>query len=509
MIDLFAGPGGLSEGFSSLDQRAGRKAFVVRLSIEKEELAHQTLELRAFFRQFERKEVPDEYYQHLRRELPREHLFAAFPAAAGAARKEAWHQELGPNSALVVGDRIRTAIRGEDPWVLIGGPPCQAYSLAGRSRNRGVKGYNASKDTRQTLYVEYLQILADHAPSVFIMENVKGLLSATLLSSGLFDRIVQDLSEPTRALARENRSIPRGPKNLRYRLHPLSCGQRSLVPSPEDFVVRAEDHGIPQARHRVILVGIREDLPALPDILPTVEPRTTVAEAVSERPRLRSGLSGADSANEWRRVLEEARKAAWLRWVRSEAPRRVYDRIVDTLADLRLPRLDRGGEYVPETWDTTFEPEWYADSRIRGTVNHSTRGHIPEDLHRYLFAAAYSRAEGRSPELSSFPPQLLPHHANVKQALNGGFFADRFRVQVATRPATTITSHISKDGHYYIHPDPSQCRSLTVREAARLQTFPDNYFFCGGRTAQYTQVGNAVPPLLARQIAAVIHKLLV
>jgi DNA (cytosine-5)-methyltransferase 1 len=141
--------------------------------------------------------------------------------------------------------------------------------------------------------------------------------------------------------------------------------------------------------------------------------------------------------------------------------------------------------------------------------NHETRGHIAEDLRRYFFAAVFAATSDspRSPLLQEFPPELLPNHKNVAEALKTTKFNDRFRVQVASRPSTTVVSHISKDGHYYIHYDPTQCRSLTVREAARLQTFPDNYFFEGPRTQQYHQVGNAVPPLLARKIAKIVRKL--
>jgi DNA (cytosine-5)-methyltransferase 1 len=148
--------------------------------------------------------------------------------------------------------------------------------------------------------------------------------------------------------------------------------------------------------------------------------------------------------------------------------------------------------------------QWLEDEKLRRFLNNETRGHMLTDLERYFFAALYGKIVGVSPKAINFPRELAPHHRNWRT----GKFADRFRVQLSDFPASTITSHISKDGHYFIHPDPVQCRSLTVREAARIQTFPDNYFFKGNRTEQFVQVGNAVPPFLAKKIAAALLLLL-
>jgi DNA (cytosine-5)-methyltransferase 1 len=147
---------------------------------------------------------------------------------------------------------------------------------------------------------------------------------------------------------------------------------------------------------------------------------------------------------------------------------------------------------------------WFFDAQLGGILDHQTRGHMDSDIARYAFVASFGEQLGRSPRLDDFPEHILPNHKNVKS----NKFVDRFKVQLKDKPATTITSHISKDGHYFIHYDPNQCRSLTVREAARIQTFPENYFFEGNRTQQYIQVGNAVPPYLAYQVAVSIKKIL-
>jgi DNA (cytosine-5)-methyltransferase 1 len=167
-----------------------------------------------------------------------------------------------------------------------------------------------------------------------------------------------------------------------------------------------------------------------------------------------------------------------------------------------------GAETMSYTGSPKIYPGWYRHGCDGVVTNHAGRGHMRSDLHRYLFVSAYAAANGKSVHLSDFPKALLPAHQNVQEGVQNSHFSDRFRVQVGGRPSSTITSHISKDGHYFIHYDPSQCRSLTVREAARLQTFPDSYKFEGGRTSQYHQVGNAVPPLLSMQVAEIVHDIL-
>jgi DNA (cytosine-5)-methyltransferase 1 len=296
--------------------------------------------------------------------------------------------------------------------------------------------------------------------------------------------------------------------DLEYKLVPLAAGRGDLLGEfqPEDFVIRTEDYGIPQARHRIIVLGIRSDLTAKPGALVNSE-IATVEDAIGDLPRLRSGLSKEpDSAEAWRDVVKEIADARWLNngtidQIVCEAIRSAVRRVGSS--------LNRGGEFVAGNPQPKCHAEWFSDLKLRGVCNHETRGHIRADLHRYFFSAVFSRELGRSPLLEDFPKALLPNHQNVTDALKETIFNDRFRVQSANRPATTVVSHIAKDGHYYIHYDPAQCRSLTVREAARLQTFPDNYFFEGPRTEQYKQVGNAVPPLLAKQIAEIVAELLV
>lgn len=504
VIDVFAGPGGLGEGFSALGRHESGQYFKIGLSVEKDCSAHSTLELRSFFRQFPFDNVPEDYYAFLRCEITRDELYRRHPEEASAAKDEAWHAALGSGEEFdeELDRKISRIIAGHERWVLIGGPPCQAYSVIGRSRNTGVKDYRPEDDERHYLYIEYLRIIARHRPAVFVMENVKGILSSRVQGRRIFDSILADLKSPSSVFSRYSDTYPSQYKIFSLVMRPEGNG--SLA--PEDFIVECEKYGIPQARHRVILLGIREDICGVTPAILAPEHEVRVEDVLAELPGLRSGLSReADSASTWKRRIAQALDRKWLRVVKKQWGADLYGQLVEVLGNLEAPVYDRGAEYIPckthVRGDLTW---WYHDPRLKGICNHVSRGHMHKDIHRYLFASCFARQFNRSPKLHDYPPDLLPEHKNAKS----GDFDDRFRVQLYGRPSTTITSHISKDGHYFIHPDPYQCRSLTVREAARLQTFPDNYFFSGNRTQQYTQVGNAVPPLLAYKVASIVKDFL-
>jgi DNA (cytosine-5)-methyltransferase 1 len=505
VIDLFAGPGGLGEGFSSIVGDDGKRTFNIKLSIEMDKWAHRTLELRKFFREFPVGQVPDDYYEYLALNITREELFGRHRNAAAKAANETWLAELGAATTTnyEIDGRIHKALGNRRNWVLIGGPPCQAYSLVGRSRVIGKKGgrkkYDA--DPRHKLYEHYLRILAVHQPPVFIMENVKGLLSAKVKEEQIFQRILADLKDPSAALPGS------ATNDVQYRLVPLFVRNGNLpgIYEPRDFVVCAEEHGIPQARHRIIILGIRSDVCGKPGILKETG-TVTVRQTIGDLPRVRSGMSKEDDCPAtWHDAVLALESARWMQ--NGALDRELRSTLKSTVKRVSV-NLNRGAEFISCLSLPREHLNWYFDARLLGACNHETRCHIRADLHRYFFAAVYARKYGRSPLLENFPRALLPKHKNVSAALREAKFNDRFRVQLAERPSTTIVSHISKDGHYFIHYDPTQCRSLTVREAARLQTFPDNYRFEGPRTQQYKQVGNAVPPLLAMQIAEIVAEFL-
>jgi len=493
VVDLFAGPGGLNEGFSSVGEEQQKPVFSTIASFEMDSAACDTLRLRSAFRFVTRNKLDlRPYYEFLRGELSLDGLRASrdFSRAFDEAEGHVHQIELGPETRELSSNIIRQALAdngvrdSDSPWVLIGGPPCQAYSLAGRARRTNDARFE--EDKKHFLYREYLQIIAEFAPPVFVMENVKGLLSSKNAGDGMFARILGDLRSPAHG--------------LEYEIHSLVIHKETDEYHPNDFVIESERFGIPQKRHRVILLGLRKDI-AFPihsiELLKEAD-EVTVSDAISGMPRLRSGLSRerADEAKKWQAIRETAS---------NQFPRTLGENPTNS------EQLTRGGSFIRcessvARADTRLS-KWIIDENIGGVIQHETRAHMRDDLLRYWFAAVSSEVSGTSPKLRDFPKALLPNHANAESALRP--FEDRFRVQVGSKPSTTVVSHIAKDGHYYIHPDPNQMRSMTVREVARLQTFPDNYFFCGHRTNQFTQVGNAVPPLLANQIGEIVSKLFV
>lgn len=507
VVDLFAGPGGLGEGFSSLKNRRGGTTvypFRIALSVEKEAFARSTLRLRAFYRLLIRNgKSLTGYYDYVSGKIQAPHS----PETRylwDQAGEEALQLEIGSERAnRTLHNKVKQIQEQNDHWVLIGGPPCQAYSLVGRARNRGKKDYKPEEDKRHFLYTHYLELIRKFRPSVFVMENVKGILSTRISGTRIFEKILEDLRAADSKVDKSYKIYSLVKGNSVY------TGPDGDPVDPHDFIVRSELFGIPQARHRVILLGIREDVAPEHFYPLPKKAKVSLSEALRDLPKLRSGLSRKDSLEKWQQaVMEQAKRTInalrELENVSVEDQRRMR-KVLRSVSKGKLPHTYRGALRTPlsKARPTTFARKM-SDKKLSIVLNHEARGHMDKDLARYLFAAAYSKVKGISPSQENFPASLAPMHKNWFS----GNFADRFRVQLSGEPSTTVTCHIAKDGNYYIHFDPQQCRSLTVREAARLQTFSDNYFFEGNRTEQYIQVGNAVPPLLAQQIAKKVRSLL-
>ena len=521
IIDIFAGPGGLSEGFSAFRNEQGEKVFQIKLSVEKDAIASKTLTLRSFFRQFPDGEAPQAYYRYLAGEISVEDLFDAFPRESQQSLQEVLNVVLGTsNGNKQVNARLRQLLKNQN-WVLIGGPPCQAYSIIGRSRRTKDEGFE--DDQRHLLYKEYLKILARYKPAIFVMENVKGMLSAKLNNKPIIQQIFLDLQSPRKALKDQPYWDGYDPTYQIYSLV-VPCNDHKTL-KPEDYVIRSENYGIPQKRHRVILLGIRSNGYNGPKrikkerilLTPYANPETQIQEqipisrVIGDLPPLRSKISRRrDNYNEWFRIIANTINQPFMQEIQGIPRGNVIAQVIQQTIE-NIQELTSGTEYTQGVTIPDYNPErWYSDPHLLGISNHVARGHMITDLYRYFFVCVYGQVHQISPRIRDFPLSLLPNHQNVIARLENAeeVFEDRFRVQLAHLPATTITSHISKDGHYNIHYAPTQCRSLTVREAARIQTFPDNYFFEGNRTEQYHQVGNAVPPILAHQIAAVVYDLL-
>ena len=491
---------------SLLDKKA-HSIFDIKLSIEKDKNAHKTLTFRSFYRQFKKnaKTIPTEYYEAIRetdlkkREALIEKILDSF-AEGDEARQEACLAELGSDEwpEERIDDLIEKRLgKNTKNWVLIGGPPCQAYSNVGRSRVGGID----PDDHRVYLYKEYLRIIEKHNPAVFVMENVQGLLSAKVDEEKVFDWMKKDLQV-----------------NGLYKIHSLV----KQIKSDKDFLIRAEQYGVPQKRHSVILLGIRNDFQHQGEYLKKKN-AVNLESVIGELPRIRSAINRSfDKYHDTEKY-------------KNGSPKRLYTNLNDNdeswieLISEQVNKLKKWGEiplnglsngpikYPNGIGSEYVENEkvidakhplkrWYSDPKLQGVLNHESRAHLTQDLMRYMFAGLYVEKHGTFPRLIDYAKHhsdLIPDHANVES----GKFTDRFRVQVANKPATTVTSHISKDGHYFIHYDAKQCRSLTVREAARIQTFPDNYLFRGSRTQQFHQVGNAVPPFLAYQISAIVFEI--
>lgn len=560
VIDVFAGPGGLCEGFAACKKNS---PFEIVMSVEAEENAHKTLTHRAFYRRLppsgksgflsytratdklDRKDQLEklkEKYPEPWREATNETL--GEPTRLG--NEKIW-QKLEEGQKLTVDDKKDTeaqtkvskrikeiramCTKDKTPLIVIGGPPCQSYSNAGRNRVRAIEGYKPDEDQRFFLYREYARVLAEAKPDAFIMENVQGILSARLANGKkVIPQILETLKRPSLSVASSN-----GEKSADvYHLYSLSSppdgwlNGEPLYKDPKSFLISADQYGVPQARKRMIIFGVKASTVRIDCVLAkNQKPAPTLRDVIDSLPPIRSTISGKKS------VTKDSQQSWNDEW------HQIKKTLIKELADKQVKKLLRAtgleGELKPghskfvssnaSGFSEEFEnkgkdePEYAAlknwiqgDSNLGGFFNHTAKAHQYHDRLIYMFVAAYTNVHGVSPKASrksaagepDFPKFLAPNHRNWES----GHYSDRFRCLSPDKPSKTITSHLKKDGHAYIHHDPVQNRCLSPREAARIQTFPDDYFFEGEMGAQYQQVGNAVPPFLATKLAKIVLRVL-
>lgn len=402
-IDLFAGAGGLSEGFV-------RQGFLPVAHVECDEASCFTLKTRAAFHQLKSTEHLDIYYAYLKGEISRNQLYSNVDCDI---LNSIINAKIGKDNQLIF-DKIEAISGKEEVDLIIGGPPCQAYSAIGRPALK-----HRTDDDRKTLYIQYGRFLKKYKPKLFVFENVPGLLTA---EGGIYFRNLQKYY-----------------RRLGYQM--------------EARLLNAYDYGVVQNRERIFIIGWRKELNLQYPDLPVSK----------------------------------------IKYYRDDI---FFD----------LPPVTPGDKERLHHYSAPVNT-YLTESGIRNglgfVTQHVTRPHNDNDLSIYKMAIKMLE-DGERIKNNLIPEDMRTQH-------NMTDFLDRFKV-VGKEPHTMI-AHIAKDGHHFIHPDINQLRSISVREAARIQSFPDDYYFEGlkenqNRTAAFRQIGNAVPPLMAEKIASSIKEML-
>jgi len=403
-IDLFAGAGGLSEGFIKQDFKP-----VVHVEMNKD--ACETLKTRLAYHHLVNNNRMVHYDSYLKGGISREDLWNSVPQRL---MQSVINDEISDNTIKTIFSNIDKQLCSKKVEVIIGGPPCQAYSLVGRSRDpNGMKG-----DKRNFMFRYYVQFLLRYKPKYFVFENVLGLLTAG---------------------------------NSKYLKEMLELFSEAGY-SADYKVLNSEEFGVLQRRRRVIIIGRRGKKKfVFPDLALFDNNYAIKKDLFFDLPALKSG--------------QEIVNAKYIK------PNNEY---------LKISNIRNGSDYVTQ---------------------HISRLHNDRDLE--IYSIAIDKWVNYKKRLSyNDLPRRLQTHNNLES------FLDRYKVVDPIGHSHTIVAHISQDGHYYIYPDSNQVRSISVREAARIQSFPDDYFFEGGRTAVFKQIGNAVPPLMAEGIAKKIKEIL-